>query len=103
MPDLPPSELIAAYDVFMDGKSIDRAQRLISRDISLAASFAALAFLKGSDPDQATHAMARTFLLALFNPSHPDLDYLRAVFATGKTARDAAAQLDSIVKGAGNA
>ena len=54
-----------------------------------AAIFAAEAQRAADDYDAAPIALMRAFLIALIDPLHPDLDYLRADPASGAAAREA--------------
>ena len=96
MSDLTASELLTAYDKFMSGAPISRADEATARAVAIAACFGVAAYDAQPHPSAATHAMARSFLLALINPAHPDLDYLRASPAAGEAARDAAAILRAL-------
>lgn len=96
MSDHPPSELLAAYDAFLSGAPITAGGEALARAVSLAACFAAAAYDNATPMGHANHALARSFLLALINPAHPDLDYLRADPATGAAARNAATRLRQI-------
>lgn len=103
MSDHAPSELLDAYDAFMRGGFIAQGGEAMARAVALASSFAAAAYEDASPASHAQHALARSFLLALVNPAHPDLDYLRGDPSTGKTVRDAMIALDGIAKARGKA
>ena len=85
--NLSPAQMLEAYDRFMSGAEISDQEHQISRAVSRAASFAAAAYDGGMDSDQGAHALARSFLRALTDPLHPDLDYLRIDPASGEVAR----------------
>lgn len=80
-----------ALDAFMSGQAVTPEQSELAASIGIAGLFAGAAFeafpFKGGGE---YHALARTFLLALADPSHPDLDYLRADPKSGDVARSAA-------------
>lgn len=65
-------------DRFMSGQPITAAERAIFYRVCLAAVYASEAYERGMQRDGATWAMQRSFLQALIDPLHPDLDYLRA-------------------------
>ncbi|MFG6081573.1 hypothetical protein ACEUZ9_002197 [Paracoccus litorisediminis] len=88
--NMSPAKLLEVYDRFTDGGPISPDERLQVDGIALAASFGSAAFLARMDDDQGTHAMMRAILLALVDPMHPDLDYLRSDPAAAKAARGAA-------------
>ena len=88
-------DLLASYDAFLAGGPMDSESLERFAAVSRAASFGAAAYERGYG-DQSTHAMARSFLLALINPAHPDLDYLRADPKSGEVARLVAADLEVI-------
>lgn len=67
--------MLKIYDGFMAGRDVDMAD---AKTIALASAFAAQAFAVCTHRDAAPSAMTRAFLLALIDPMHPDLDYLRA-------------------------
>lgn len=99
MTDHTPSELLDAYDAFMRGGPLERGAEESARAVACASSFAVAAYEDASPASHAPHALARAFLLALVNPAHPDLDYLRFDPAAGGAARDAEYQLKRIAKG----
>jgi hypothetical protein len=90
--------MLAAYDGYMAGEKITAEQHETETTVARAASFAAAAYERGMPGGQNVHALARSFLLALIDPDHPDLDYLRIDPATGQTARDAADALRALIK-----
>jgi hypothetical protein len=67
-------EMLALHDGYLSGTdvNIESAKRL-----HVAASFGAQAFAVCPIPDARPSAMLRAFLVALMNPMHGDLDYLR--------------------------
>lgn len=73
-----PATLLFAYDRFMSGVPIEPEIKRVAYAVARAACFGAAAYEKALDADQGAHALARSFLLALTDPVHPDLDYLRA-------------------------
>jgi len=88
-------EMLAAVDTFMSGAELTEKQRELEKAATTAGAFAAAAFDAYAPRGGGEyHALTRSFLLALVDPSHPDLDYLRADPAAGAAARDAAAQLN---------
>ena len=85
------ADMLRVWDTWVSGSSDsdrDSAQRLAT-----AASFAEQAFdhahnnINNIIAARAPAAMFRAFLLALIDPLHPDLDYLRADQAAGEKAR----------------
>ena len=84
---LTPAAMLAAYDSFISGSPITPDEERMARHIARAASFGAEAYEQGYEEANATHAMLRAFLMALIDPAHPDLDYLRADPAFGAVAR----------------
>lgn len=90
-------EMLKAVDTFMSGAKLSDEQRELEREVMMAGCYAAAAYDEHSPKSGGElHAMVRTFLVALIDPLHPDLDYLRADPAAGAVARDAAARLDKI-------
>lgn len=85
-------ELLDSYDAFLAGKKMSPAQLEQFKSVCSAISFGAAAYQEGHG-GQAGHAMGRSFLLALIDPTHPDLDYLRASPESGEVARMAKADL----------
>ena len=69
------TDALKEYDAFIAGQPCDMD---VARRVCVAACFAAAAYEHGLHPEESTHAMTRAFLLALQNPLHRDLDYLRA-------------------------
>lgn len=67
--------MLDLHDGFLAGKDVDLAA---ANRLHLAASFGAQAFAVCPEPDARPSAMLRAFLLAMIDPMHPDLDYLRA-------------------------
>lgn len=82
-----PQQLLDAVENF--GITPDSASP--ANSVLLAGAFAAQAFEKMAahaiTRDSAPMELARTFLLALIDPLHPDLDYLRADPASGAVER----------------
>lgn len=76
--DKTPRQLLEAYDRFMTGCAVSEDERGLANSVAVAAMFGAAAFSRAFDGDQGVHAMARAFLIALTDPSCPDLDQLRA-------------------------
>jgi hypothetical protein len=73
-----PKRWLEAYDKFMSGAPLDKRENEMARRVALAASFGAEAYEKGFTPEMGAHAMVRSVLIALTNPSSSELDYLRA-------------------------
>jgi hypothetical protein len=98
MPDHKPAvkELLDSYDAFLAAMEMDDADMERFHTVCAAINFGAAAYEAGSG-HQAAHAMGRAFLLALIDPAHPDLDYLRTDPKSGEVARIAAADLAVIV------
>lgn len=82
-----PAQMLAAYDDFMSGKSIRGDAERVAKAVSQAAAYASTAYDMGMGGGQDGHALARSFLLALIDPLHADLDYLRADPASGAVER----------------
>jgi len=89
-------ELLASYDAFLAAMEMDAADMERFNSVCAAISFGSAAYEAGHG-HQAGHAMGRAFLLALIDPSRPELDYLRASPESGEVARLAAADLAVIV------
>ena len=89
-------ELLDSYDAFMAAEDMDAERMEHCNAVCAAISFGAAAFVRGMGC-QAGHAMGRAFLLALIDPLHPDLDYLRESPESGEVARLARGDLDVIV------
>jgi hypothetical protein len=89
-----PVAMLDAYDDFMGGG----VNSELARKVANAAVFAAAAYEKHGGGDTGTHAMARSFLLAAMDPTHHELDYLRADPASGEAARIAAKKLRAITE-----
>lgn len=87
--DLTPREMLDAYDACMSGSAATDEQYAIAATLVTAACFSAQAFAMRDDFDMGASAMVRAFLLALIDPLHPDLDYLRSNPASGAVARAA--------------
>ncbi|MBD9528410.1 hypothetical protein [Paracoccus sp. PAR01] len=85
------AELLTAYDDLMStSRLLTAKERHGVSDLLGAATFAAAAYETVDGRDGAIIAMMRAFLLALVDPIHPDLDYLRRDPAAAKAARSAA-------------
>lgn len=67
--------MLELHDGFLDGRDVDMAD---AKTLGLASAFAAQAYAICPMRDAAPSAMTRAFLLAVIDPMHPDLDYLRA-------------------------
>jgi len=67
--------LLEIHDGFLAGRDVDMDA---AKSLGLASAFGAQAFAVYTHMDAAPSAMTRAFLLALIDPMHPDLDYLRA-------------------------
>lgn len=87
--------LLESYDAFMAGREMDPKDTERFKAVCAAISFGAAAYNAGFG-DQAGHAMGRAFLMAIIDPTSPDLDYLRADPKSGEVARLAAADLQFI-------
>lgn len=83
------------YDEFLSGGGISLAAHEVNKALSDAASFAAAAYEKGYG-GQAVHALLRSFLIALIDPSDERLDYLRADPKAGVAARKARGDIEAI-------
>ncbi len=68
--------MLALHDGFLSGADVDIAA---AKRLHLAASFGAQAFAVCPIPDARPAAMMRAIALALIDPMHPNLDYLRMV------------------------
>jgi len=82
-----PQQLLETYDKFMAAEPITDAEKQVSDAVAVAACFGVSAYEAGMNAHHGTHAMLRSFLLALIDPLHPDLDYLRADPASGAVER----------------
>lgn len=92
--------LLGAVDAFMSGKTLTEGQRELEKAATLAGAFAAAAYDAYAPKSGGEfHALTRSFLLALIDPAHVDLDYLRAEPDAGQIARDASAALRAISEG----
>lgn len=91
------AELLKSHDDFLRAAPMDRESLERSSAVARAISFGAEAYDRGHG-HQAMHAMGRAFLLALVDPAHPDLDYLRADPRSGEIARLMNADLQTIVE-----
>lgn len=94
------AELLKSHDDFLRAAPMDDESLERSKAVSRAISFAVEAYDRGHG-HQAMHAMGRAFLLALIDPAHPDLDYLRADPKSGEIARLMNADLQTIVQSKG--
>ena len=93
--------LLAAYDAFLSGRPITEAQKATADHVARASAFGSAAYDAGICDGQATHAMIRSILVALIDPMHPDLDYLRADPEAARKARAAAPRAEGEVADAG--
>lgn len=94
-----PGSLLAAYDAFMRGDKLSPEQNELQRKVMLAGAFAARAYQMGHCEGQATHALTRSFLIALMDENSEELDYLRQCPSAGEVARQANDQLQRIARG----
>lgn len=85
-------ELLDSYDAFLAAMHMEPADMERFDAVCAAINFGAAAYQAGTG-QQAGHAMGRSFLLALIDPAHPELDYLRASPESGEVARLANADL----------
>lgn len=75
---LRPSQMLDLHDRFLSGAPMSEEERSKADAIALAAAFGAEAFMRHQGCDGgATIALLRSFLTALVDPLHQDLDYLR--------------------------
>lgn len=88
--------LLESYDAFMAGVEMDQKDTERFKAVCAGISFGAAAYEAGHG-HQAAHAMGRSFLLAIIDPTHPDLDYLRADPKSGEVARLISSDLQAIV------
>ncbi|WP_353144899.1 hypothetical protein [Paracoccus sp. (in: a-proteobacteria)] len=86
-----PAELLALHDKFMSGGGVTDDEKAAADHIALSAAFGSAAYEAAMDADRGTHAMLRAFLLALVDPMHPDLDYLRRNPEAALAAREGGA------------
>jgi hypothetical protein len=89
-------KLLEAHDAFLSGHPLTEGQSERARSVAQAACFAAAAYNAGGEGGQNIAALARAFLLALIDPMHSDLDYLRADPASGRVARDVSVKLQAM-------
>ena len=82
-----PQQLLEVYDKFMAAEPITDAEKRIVDAVTVAASFGAEAYEMGMGAHQGATSMIRATLLALIDPLHPDLDYLRTNPALGPEER----------------
>lgn len=86
-----PQQLLDCCEKFMSGERIAPEDQELHRAIFMAGAYGAQAFevaaVHGMTRDSAPYALLRSFLLALIDPLHPDLDYLRADPASGAVER----------------
>ncbi|MCD9147783.1 hypothetical protein [Pseudophaeobacter flagellatus] len=84
-------DMLDAVDADMSGKKLTEDQRELQKAATAAGAYAAAAYEahvpKGGGE---CHALTRSFLLALIDPTHADLDYLRADPASGAAVRKSA-------------
>lgn len=92
-------DMLNALDAFMGGEDLTEEQRELEKAATAAGTYAAAAYDAHTPKAGGEyHALTRAFLLALIDPTHADLDYLRADPAAGAAAREAAAHLAKITK-----
>lgn len=91
------AELIKSHDDFLSAKEMTSDGVEQSRAVALASCFAAAAYDRRHE-HEAIDVLGRVFLLALVDPAHPDLDYLRADPKSGEIARLARADLQTLVE-----
>ena len=85
-------DLLDSYDAFLSAMHMEPADTEPFDAVCAAINFGAAAYEAGHG-DQAAHAMGRSFLLALIDPSHSNLDNLRASPERGEVTRLAKADL----------
>jgi hypothetical protein len=92
-------EILESVDAFMSGEALNLQQVEMSNSAFTAAAFAAAAY-EAHTPKSGgeCHALLRAFLLALIDPLHPDLDYLRERPDCADTARSAMDTINSIIR-----
>lgn len=82
-------EMLEAIDAFMSGAALTEDQKALADAVHKAGCYAGGAYdahLPKSGGEY--HAMTRAFLLALVDPLHSELDYLRAQPSAGAEARE---------------
>ncbi len=79
--------LLSAFDASMMGEPLTRDQETARDIVGVAMSFGAAAYDGVPDANAAAVAYGRAFLMALIDPLHPGLDYLRADPSSGATGR----------------
>ena len=86
-------DALDALDGFMGGSKLTPEQIALQERAVKAGAFAAAAYGACQPKGGAEyHALTRAFLVALIDPLHADLDYLRGNPEAGQTARDARAR-----------
>jgi hypothetical protein len=91
--------MLEAIDTFMSGAPMTAEQLEVEKSVVQAGAFAAAAYDQYAPRGGGEyHALTRAFLLALMNPAHPDLDYLRAAPKSGEVARLASSDLETIAQ-----
>ena len=81
------SVFLDAYDRGMSGEKTSPDDEARHRAISLAGCFAAVAYEKGICAGQDVHALTRSFLIAMLDPTDARLDYLRSDPNSGAALR----------------
>lgn len=74
---------------FMSGQSITNGEKALADRVAMAACFAAEAFNHAAMEEDGIYGLQQSFLRALVDPLHPDLDYLRDDPNEGPKARAA--------------
>lgn len=78
-----PAAMLDLWDRSLSGAALTAPERQQVRQMVLAAAYGVAAYHCAMDTDEGAHAMMRAVLLALVDPMHPDLDYLRAAAGAG--------------------
>lgn len=78
-----PAAMLDLWDRSLSGTILTDPERQQVRQMVLAAAFGVAAYHIAMDTDEGAHAMMRAILLALVDPMHPDLGYLRAAAGAG--------------------
>ncbi|MBL3587462.1 hypothetical protein JMM61_19130 [Rhodovulum sulfidophilum] len=82
------AEALSALDAYMSGVKVSDEEKALYAHVTTAGCFAAAAYdahIPKSGGE--AHALIRSFLVALIDPLHADLDYLRIDPASGEAAR----------------
>ena len=95
--DLEPDPITVAARLMLDNHnafwSVQPYDKQMNDRVVLAAVYGVEAYESAPCNDIGTAAMVRSFLTALIDPLHYDLDYLRADPASGAAAREAAGRV----------